>query len=184
MLDVLARVGELLLGQRPRVPAREARGLGDADAQHVVQQPGVAGLGGEAGEARGDLGVEHVGDVGPPLAAQDRHVLAAGVEHDLHGGVGEHGGQRRRVEALHRVEHHDLAADRELHEAQQRPVAALGHELRVDPEAPFPLRALGQPLDVVHWPGEGNCCRMRASQARSGRTARLAISTLADGVTV
>ena len=183
VLDVLARVGELLLRQRPRVPAREARGLGDADLEHVVQQPGVAGLGREAREAGGDLGVEHVGHVGPPLAAEDRHVLPAGVEHDLHALVGEHLGQRRGIEARQRVEHDDLAADDDLHEAQQRLVAAFRHELGIDPEAALAPRPVGHPLDVVHRPGEGNCDRMTASHARSGSSARCPISTLADGVT-
>ena len=149
-----------------------------------MQQPGVAGLRREAREAGGDLGVEHVRDVGAPLAAQDRDVLAAGVQHDLDRGVGEHRRERRGVEALERVEHDDLAADAELHEAQQRPVAALGHELRVDPEAPLALRALGEALDVVHLPGEGNWERMTASQPRSGSSARWASSSFADGVTV
>ena len=106
------------------------------------------------------------------------------MEHDLDPVVGEHGGQRRGVEALERVEHRDLAADADLHQAQQRPVAALGHELGVDPEAPLPLRALGQPLDVVHAPGEGNWERMTASQPRSGSSLRCVIRSFADGVTV
>jgi hypothetical protein len=106
------------------------------------------------------------------------------MEHDLHRVVGEHRRQWRGVEALERVEHRDLAADTDLDQAQQRPVPALGHELGVDAEAPLSLRALGQPFDVVHAPGEGNCCRMRASQARSGSTAWLAIRSLAEGVTV
>ena len=134
MLDVLARVLELLGRQRPRVPAREARRLGQPDLQHVVEQAEVPGLRGEAGEARRDLRVEDVGDVRRPLAAQDRDVLAAGVQHDLDRRVGEHAGQRREVEpgAGQRVQDRDLLADDDLHEAQQRAVAALGHELRVD----------------------------------------------------
>ena len=99
VLDVALGVAQLLLGQRPGVPAREARRLGEPDPQHVVQKPAVAGLGGEAGEPGGDLRVEHARELGAPLAAQDRHVLAAGVDHDLHLGVGEHGGERLVVEA-------------------------------------------------------------------------------------
>ena len=60
VLDVAARVAELLLGQRPRVPAREARGLRQPDPQDVVEQAVVARLGGEAREAGRDLRVEHV----------------------------------------------------------------------------------------------------------------------------
>ena len=150
-----------------------------------MEQPGVAGLGGEAGEARGDLGVEHVRDVGLPLAAQDRDVLAAGVQHDLDRGVGEHGGERRGVEALERVEHDDLAPDADLHEAQQRPVAALGHELGVDPEPALALRPLREPLDVAHLPGWGNWERMTASHAAVGQQGALGRSAAcADGVTV
>ena len=64
VLDVLARVAELLRGERPGVPAGEGGRLGEPDLEHVVQQPGVAGLGGVAGEARGDLRVEDVGERG------------------------------------------------------------------------------------------------------------------------
>ena len=80
VLDVAARVADLLVGQRPRVPAREARGLRQPDPQHVVQQAVVARLRGEAGEARRDLRVEDVRERRLPLAAQDRDVLAAGVQ--------------------------------------------------------------------------------------------------------
>ena len=106
------------------------------------------------------------------------------MQHHLDAGIGEHLRERRRVEALERVEHGDLAADADLHEAQQRPVAPLGHELRVDPEAPFAGGALGQPLDVAHLPGWGNWERITASQPRSGSSARWPISSFADGVTV
>ena len=60
VLDVAARVAQLLVGQRPRVPAREAGGLRQPDLQDVVQQAVVARLRGEAGEARRHLRVEHV----------------------------------------------------------------------------------------------------------------------------
>ena len=106
------------------------------------------------------------------------------MQHDLDRGIGEHVGERRGVEALERVEHDDLAADAELHEAQQRPVAALGHELGVDPEPALALRPLREPLDVAHLPGWGNWERMTASQPRSGSRARWVISSFADGVTV
>ena len=83
VLDVLARVAELLGRQRARVPARERGRLREPDLQHVVQQARVARLRGEAGEAGRDLRVEHVRERRVPRAAQDRDVLAAGVQHDL-----------------------------------------------------------------------------------------------------
>ena len=106
------------------------------------------------------------------------------MEHDLDAGVGEHLGERGRVEALEGVEHRDLAADADLHEAQQRLVAPLRHELRVDPEAPFAGGALGQARDVAHLPGCGNWERMTASHPRSGSSARWPIMIFAEGVTV
>ena len=76
-----------------------------------------------------------------PDAAQDRDVLAPGVEDDLDLRVGEHAGQRRGVERRgERVEHLDplrspsVRRDGDLDEAQQRAVAALAHELGVDRE--------------------------------------------------
>ena len=149
VLDVALGVAQLLLGQRPGVPAREARRLGEPDPQHVVQEPAVARLGGEAGEPGGDLGVEDARELDAPLAAQDRDILAAGVDHDLHLGVGEHGGERLRVEARQRVQHPHLIADRHLDEAQQRPVPALGQELGVEPEPSGGARPLRESGDVV-----------------------------------
>ena len=146
MLDVLAGVAQLLGRQRPLVPAREAGRLGQPDAQHVVQQPEVAGLGREAGEPGGDLGVEHARDVGAPLPAQQRHVLAAGVQDHLDRGSASTSasGAGSKPAPSERVQQRDLVADDDLHEAQQRPVAALGHELGVDAEPPFGSGALGE----------------------------------------
>ena len=83
------------------------------------------------GEAGGDLRVEDVRDLGLPDAAQQRDVLAPGVEDDLDVRVGEDLGQRTGVELLlDRVEHLDPHAavgllDGDLDEAQERAVAAL-----------------------------------------------------------
>ena len=139
--DVLGGVAELLGGQRPGVPARVARGLADPAAEHRPEQVAVAGLRARAREPRRELGVEDVRDLGAPRPAQDRHVLAAGVEHDLDRRVGEQLRERRHVDPVERVDQRDvrgvvrvLVVDRDLHQAQQRPVAALGHELGVDPD--------------------------------------------------
>ena len=82
--------------------------------------------------------------------AHERDVLAAGVHDDLDPGVREHRCQRRAVELLgQRIEHQDALArvlpfgDRELHQAQQRAVAALAHELGVQRQAPGRARAVG-----------------------------------------
>ena len=81
-----------------------------------------------------------------PGAAEDRDVLAAGVQDHLDRGVGEHLRQRSGIAEilLQRVEHDDLLADADLHEAEQRAIAALGHELRVDPEPPLLAGACGE----------------------------------------
>jgi hypothetical protein len=140
--DVLAGVAELLLGERAVVPARERRGLPQPDAERLLQQRLVAELGAHAGEPRGDLRVEDVADRLAPVTAQQRDVLAGGVQDDLDLGVGEHVGQRRGVVVLgQRVQDDDLGAalavvERDLGEAEQGLVAALAHELRVDAEPP------------------------------------------------
>ena len=141
--DVLGGVAELLSGQRARIPARVARGLADTQTEHGADQVGVAGLGALADEARGDLRVEHVRQLGGPRAAQDRHVLTAGVQDDLHLRIGQQLRQRPHVDALIETVDQDRVdpgrfarvLDRELREAEQRTVATFGHELGVDPEA-------------------------------------------------
>ena len=89
MGDVLGGVAELLGGQRPGVPARVAGRLADAPAEDRAEQVAVAGLRAAAGEPGRDLRVEDVGELGLPGAAQDRHVLAAGVQDDLDRRVGQ-----------------------------------------------------------------------------------------------
>ena len=107
MDDVLARVAQLLGGQRALVPARVARGLADAAAEDRAEQVSVAGLGTRADEPGRDLGVEEIVDLRAPGAAEDRDVLAARVEHDLDRGVREQLGERRHVDILQRVDQHD-----------------------------------------------------------------------------
>jgi hypothetical protein len=97
------------------------------------------------------------------------------------------GRERRGVEALavERIEQRDLIAHDDLHEAEQRPVAALGQELGVDPEAPGLAGRGGDAGGVgAHRPGWGNWVVSILSQAASGIARRWAISSLADGVTV
>jgi hypothetical protein len=67
----------------------ERRALAQAHADHLVQQCLVAELGAQAGEPRGDLGVEDAVQLGGPLAAQQGDVLAPGVQDDLDVGVGQ-----------------------------------------------------------------------------------------------
>ncbi len=109
---VLARVLELLGAERAAVPAREARGLAQPHVEYLAQQPLVAELGAHAREPGGDLRVEHVVDLAAPQPAQERNVLAAGMQDDLDRRVGEHLGQRRGVERIvgERVQQRDVAA--------------------------------------------------------------------------
>ena len=148
--DVVAGVVDLLGAQRPRVPAREARALGQPDAEQLVQQRLVAELRAQPGEAGGELRVEEVRDLRRPDAAQQRDVLAAGVHDDLDrpdrraaaasgaGSSAPSSGSRTSM----RTPSSDLDGD--LHEAQQRAVAPLAHELRVDAEPPGLAREVGE----------------------------------------
>ena len=148
---VLPRVGDLLGRQRAGVPAGEARGLGQPQPQQGGQQRVVGALGPESREPGGDLGVEHVRDLGPEAPAQQGHVLAPGVHHHAYLRVGQDIGQRRAVEVvLEGVEDHDplvgslALGNRQLDQAQQRPVAPLAHELGVQSEPPGGSRTGGQ----------------------------------------
>ena len=156
MDHVLGGVAELLRSQRPHVPARIGRGLAHAQAEHRPEQVAVARLGAGSGEAGRDLGVEDVVDLGLPRPAQDRDVLATGVQHDLELGVAEQLRQRRDVDVGQRVDQQDdrvtrllRGVDRDLDEAQQGAVAPFGHELRVDPEPAGRARDLGGAGDLL-----------------------------------
>jgi hypothetical protein len=98
MGHVVAGVGELLGAEGPVVPAGEAGRLGQAQAEDVVEQAAVAGLGPEPGEPGRDLGVEHAPDLGPPHPPEQGDVLATGVQHHLDLRVGQDLGHRPRVE--------------------------------------------------------------------------------------
>ena len=88
---------------------------------------------------------------------------------------------------LERIEHRHLVAHRHLDQAEQRPVAALGHELGVDRQPPLRARTRRQALRLSRQrspPGCRNWVRIIASQAVSGSSAREAIRRPPDGVTV
>ncbi len=78
------------------------------------------------------------------------------MQHDLDFGVGEQLGQRRHVDPVQAVDQEDprparcvRVIDRDLREAQQCPVAALGHEFRVDPQPPPGARQRGRFGDLA-----------------------------------
>jgi hypothetical protein len=142
---VLARVVDLLVAQRAGVPAGEARALAQPHAEQLGDERLVAELRAQPCEARGELRVEDVAHLGVPRALEQRDVLARGVQHQLDAGVGEHLGERGGIHGVvERVDDRDeelaAALDRHLHEAQQRLVAPLAHELRVDAQ---PARVAG-----------------------------------------
>jgi Rrf2 family protein len=154
--DVLCRVVQLLRRQRPGVPARVGGRLADAPPQHRPEQISIPGLSACAGEPGGHLRVEHISDLGRPGAAQDRHVLAAGVEDHLDIRVREQRGHGPQVEITpERVDQGDVRSTtlavvhHHLGQAQQRPVAPLGHELRVDSKPPGRRGPLGGRCDLV-----------------------------------
>ena len=126
-------------------------------------------------------------NVALPLAAQDRDVLAAGVQHDLDRGVGEHLGQRRGVERRRSSGSSTATSSPtdDLDQAQQRPVAALRHELGVDPEPALRACALRQARDlrggrgIRHFDTTGG--REKSTTARRGNWLRITASHAAVG---
>ena len=156
MGDILRGVVELLGRERPRIPARVARGLADARAENRAEQVAVARLSACAREAGGDLGVEDVVELGSPHAPEDRHVLASRVQHDFDRGVPKQLRERPDLRVRQRVDQRDAdpvlggcIVDGDLDEAQQGPVAPLGHELGVDPEPAAGARERGDGRDLV-----------------------------------
>jgi hypothetical protein len=146
---VLARVCELLRVERAAVPARVARGLLDAHAEHLAQERVVARLRGQPGEAGRDLGVEDTRHLGGGTAAQQRDVLAPRVHDHLDVRVCEEPGERSEIgRFVERIEHDHLkplfVADDDLDHTQQRAVAALADELGIDAEAPDRSHALAK----------------------------------------
>ena len=143
--DVLARVARPAPSLSGRaVPARELRALAQPHADHLVQQRLVAELRAQARRSPRRPACRRCCVISVCQSApQQRDVLAPGVQDDLDVGVGEHLGQRRRVERLASSGSSTVdrtlavgSSTRDLDEAQQRAVAALAHELRVDAQAP------------------------------------------------
>ena len=162
--DVLGGVAQLLGGQRPRVPARVARGLPDPAPSIVAEQVAVTGLRARAANPAASWVSKMFVDLRGPRAAEDRDVLAAGVEHDLDRRVGRAApppGSTSTPDSSGSISSMRGSAarrrrlvDRDLDQAQQRPVAALGHELGVDPDPSVRARHARRCRDVLGG-GEG-----------------------------
>ncbi len=174
--DVLARIGELLGRERAGVPAREARALGESHPERLRQQRLVRALRGHPQKAGRHLRVEHARHLASERAAQERDVLAPGVHHDLDQRVFEHP-RKRLAGRLVRERVDDLdplsaraVGDRQLDQAQQRAVAALAHELRVEREPPRRARVRRDSLQRrgAHW------ARSSSTGAAGRRRAKLA----------
>ena len=184
--DVLARVVELLVAQRARVPAREARALAQAHVEQVVQQRLVADLRAQAREPGGELRVEDVRDLGAPDAAQQRDVLAAGVHarsRPRGSASTSASGEQSRLSSSGsststRLGPPVAVGDGDLDQAQQRAVAALAHELGVDRERAGLTGALGERGRDRRAAHSGFSSGQRPVRSNSSRAALLVVALL------
>ena len=178
---VLAGVAELLLGQRPVVPAGERRRLAQPDAEHLLQQRLVAELRAHPREARRDLRVEHVAQRLPQSRrssatswrAACSTISTAGSARTSASGAWSYSsvsGSRTTTSVPP-----SSVVERDLHQAQQGLVAPLAHELGVDADA---ARLAGARSDVSgrprHEPGRypHSRCRRFAHRSQVGQRAR------------
>ena len=151
VLDVLGRVVELLLGQRPLVPAREATPTSSA------------GCAARRGAARGSRPARE--KPAKPAATCVSKTLVTSVSQQRRSSATSWRPAWRTISTSGSARHAASGAgsnsgppigsritisspDDDLHQAQQRPVAALGHELGVDPEAALRAGAVCQCGDV------------------------------------
>jgi hypothetical protein len=149
---VVRGVVQLRRRQWPAHPVRAGLALVQGDAGHVLHQPLVAGTGADAGQGRGDLGIEQRRRHRVAGAAQ-RHQVFAGAVHDLlDRRVQQHPAQRLGDARCQRVDQQHLrfgavpVVDGQLHQCQLRPVGAFADEFGVQPDAGAGLVEVGAEL--------------------------------------
>ena len=157
---VLARVGELLGRQRPRVPARVARALGDVQSQHAAEQVAVAGLRARGRRSRRRPACRRrwsprfsrrAAAARRPGARRAARSRSRDRRAPRASGVGSSASSVSNSAIRTPSGRVGVVGD-DLHEAQQRAVAALRHELGVDPEAAAPARASAAMCATSSWP--------------------------------
>ena len=133
MDDIGERVVDLSFGQGPMRPVGKARGFVQGRAGQPLDQCLVADRVAEAAHHRGHLGVE---DGVRHIAGQmkeDLEILARRVEHLEGRRVGHQRQQRRQIDPFgQRVDRHRFLRAGHLHDAEDRPIGALAHELGID----------------------------------------------------
>ena len=132
MGDVGQGVGHLRVRQGPARPVGEPARLVEVDLQHLAHQGVIGDLLAEPGRHPRHLGVEQ-GRGDDAEIVEDLHVLARGVEHLDHLGVGQHVEQRLEVEPRRQgVDVGRVGLAGHLDQAQFWPVGGLAHEFGID----------------------------------------------------
>ena len=166
MGHIVHGVGDLAVRDRTHQPIREPVGLGQRDAEHLVDQARQRGRG-EAQEPRDDLRVEHDGGHGAAGRHEHVEILRGRVGH-RDPGAAEDGGQRSGVDR-ERVDEGDLVGPGDLNEGEVRDVGALGVELGVEPVELLARELVDQRIEaglVLH---HGRRCRRGRRHGRAGR---------------
>ena len=114
-------------------PVGEARGFIDIRAAQLAGERLIARRLAEAADHRGDLGIE---DRRRHLAREvdeNLDVLACRVKDLEDVRIGQQREERRQVDAFrHRIDRHRFVGPADLHEAQDRPIGPVAHELGID----------------------------------------------------
>ena len=133
MHDIGQRVIDLPLGQRPVRPVGKARGLVEAGAGEPLYEGLVADRIAKTAHHRGDLGVKDGVRHRARELEENLQILARRVKHLEGVGLRHQRQQWLQIDALGQgVDRDRLPGARHLHDAEDRPVGALAHELGID----------------------------------------------------
>ena len=130
---VVERIFDLFIRQRSLGPVRTRVRLGEFHFEQTAGEFAVADLRRQAGECRGDLGVEDAADRADG-GQQHFQILACSVQHLDAARRAERCGQGRDALECDRIHADRAARPPDLHQAEFCAICPLAHELRIESE--------------------------------------------------
>ncbi|MNL21943.1 hypothetical protein D3C87_1432590 [compost metagenome] len=131
--DVGDGIGALLVGQRTRRPVGEAGGLVEFNLADRADEAVIGCAVPKAADTGRHLGVEDVMRHRPGELDEDLHILARGVEHLGHIGIGQESEKRGQLDVGREgVDQHRFVVRRHLDQAKPGPIGRLTQKFGID----------------------------------------------------